>query len=562
MSSVDTIKERVNIADIVGGYVKLERAGANFRARCPFHTEKTPSFFVSPARGTFHCFGCNKGGDVFTFVEEVEGLDFPGALKLLAERAGVELPKFGKKEATEEEKLRTILEASTIFFQRNLVGAKESLRYLYDRGLLKKSLEQFRLGFAPEGFTNLRDYLSGKGFSEADVARAGMLVKGERGYYDRFRSRIMFPLFDSVGRIVGFSGRIFGIDDNMGKYVNTPETPLYHKSRILYGYDRAKDEIRKNGTAILVEGQMDLIMAHQSGTTNAVAVSGTAFSDHHAIMIARLAKKIILALDADEAGAKASERAAGIAFAHGIDVFSAALPAGKDPADIVRDNSDLWERIITDTKPTTLFLIDTIRATTFDTHAFRKTVNERVIPLLARMENKIDQAHFVGETARALGIPDESVWGEVARVGKDALNFYAREDVVRTDERRRVLSRKEMLARHVESIILWQEKVAESDIPIASVREKFKSLVGREVSDMDRDERVFEAELYFSGKDIACELDGLFVELSRENLKECLARATDDLRQAENTGDRARADGLIAECTNISKEIARLDLKA
>lgn len=575
MSSVDLIKERLNIADVVGGYVKLERAGTNFRARCPFHTEKTPSFFVSPARGTFHCFGCNKGGDIFTFVEEVEGLDFPGTLKLLAERAGVEIPKFGKKEASEEENLRSILEVSTIFFQKNLALAKEPIAYLYGRGLVKKSLEQFRLGFAPEGFTNLRDHILGKGFLERDAERAGMLVKGARGYHDRFRCRIMFPLFDSVGRVVGFTGRIFGDDDGtlvrpdgssgvvMGKYVNTPETPLYHKSRILYGYDRAKDEIRKSDTAVLVEGQMDLIMAHQAGTSNAIAVSGTAFSDHHAAMISRLSKKLILALDADTAGQKASERAAGIAFARGVDVFSAELPEGKDPADIVKENVEAWKSAVSGAKPTILFLIHAIRAHEPDMRSFRRAASERVIPLLARMENKIDQAHFAGETARELGVPEESVWEEIARVKKDAFKLPEEERGTHKEEGARELSRAEMLARHIESIIFWQEGISDQTaraISIDDARVRFREFTGREISDSDREERAFEAELYFSDKDIPRELGGLFSELFREKLKERLRDATEGLRQAEFSGDRAKADLFLAECGKISKEIAGLGL--
>lgn len=560
MSSTDLIKERLNIADVVGGYVKLERAGTNFRARCPFHTEKTPSFFVSPTRGTFHCFGCNKGGDIFTFVEEVEGLDFPGTLKLLAERAGVEIPKFGKKEASLEENLRIILEVSTIFFQKNLTLAKGPITYLYGRGLVKRSLEQFRLGFAPEGFTNLRDHLVEKGFLERDAERAGVLVKGTRGYHDRFRSRIMFPLFDSVGRVVGFTGRIFGDDDGMGKYVNTPETPLYHKSRVLYGYDRAKDEIRKNDTAILVEGQMDLIMAHQAGTQNAIAVSGTAFSEHHAAMVSRLAKKLILALDADPAGEKASERAAGIAFARGIDVLSAELSLGKDPADIIKENVEIWKSAVSSVRPTILFLIRTIRAREPDVRSFRRAASEHVIPLLARMENKIDQAHFTGEVARELGIPEESVWEEISRVKKDTWRLPEKESERQGEGVAHELSRAGILTRHIESIIFWQEGIANRAVSTDEARTRLREFTGCEISDNDREERAFEAELYFSDKDIPRELEGLFLELLREKLKERLASATEGLRQAESLGDRTKADIFLAECGKISKEIAGLSL--
>ncbi|MEK7065878.1 MAG: DNA primase [Patescibacteria group bacterium] len=574
MSSVDLIKERINIADIVGGYVKLEKAGSNFRARCPFHTERTPSFFVSPARGTFHCFGCNKGGDVFTFMEEIEGLDFPGALKLLAERAGVEIPRFGKREATEEENLRTILEATTIFFQKNLASAKEPISYLYDRGLARKSLEQFRLGFAPAGFENLRNYLSEKGFSESAGERAGVLVKGAHGYHDRFRSRIMFPLFDSAGRVVGFSGRIFGEEDGtlirpdgssgiaMGKYINTPETPLYHKSRILYGYDRAKNTIREQGSAVLVEGQMDLILAHQSGIGNAIAVSGTAFSEHHAAMIGRLAKKIILALDADEAGRKATIRAAGVAFALGLDVLSAEIPDGKDPADLAREDPILLAEIIKKAEPIITSALKNSKERTEDTRAFRREASEQIIPLLVRMENKIDQAHFVGETARSLGILEEAVWEEIARTKKDSFLPPRAGEKGPLEDRVHALSRKDILTRHIESIILWQEKAEDSAISVSDARAQFAEITGSDVSEHDKAERTFEAELYFEGKDVREEVRVLFGELTKEVLKERLTRATDMLRDAEEKGDPVRIEEFLALCGAISKEIAHLDLKA
>jgi len=557
MSSVDIIKERVNIADIVGGYVKLEKAGTNFRARCPFHTERTPSFFVSPTRGTFHCFGCNKGGDIFTFMEEIEGLDFPGALKMLAERAGVEIPRFGKKEATEEEELRTILEVSTIFFQKSLANAKEPIAYLYGRGLNKKSLEEFRLGFAPAGFENLRNYLLEKGFSEPVAERAGMLVKGSRGYHDRFRSRVMFPLFDSVGRVVGFSGRIFGEEDDMGKYVNTPETPLYHKSRILYGYDRAKTAIREKDNVVLVEGQMDLIAAHQMGMKHTVAVSGTAFSEHHAAMLGRLTKRLTLALDADEAGRKAGLRGAGIAFAKGLDVLLAEIPDGKDPADFLKDTSISFSDVVSAARPIISVMLERIKKGAVDTRTFRREAGEKIIPLLLAMENKIDQAHFVGETTKSLAVPEEAIWEEISRTKKEPPFLPPKGEDAGTGEKVQALSRKDIVERHIESIIFWQEKVKDPAIVSADARIRFEKIVGHGVSLSDARERAFEAELYFEGKEVTEELETLFLELEKELLKERLTRATEALREAEAGGERDKIDILLAECGEISKKIAQ-----
>jgi len=558
MSSVDIIKERLNIADVVGGYVKLEKAGANFRARCPFHTEKTPSFFVSPTRNTFHCFGCNKGGDIFTFVEDIEGLDFQGALKLLAERAHVELPKFSKKEAGEEEKLRTILEATTIFFQRNLASERAPLSYVYERGLSRESLSKFRLGFARTGFTELRDYLVGKGFSEADAVRAGVLIKGTRGYHDRFRSRIMFPLTDAVGRVVGFTGRIFGDDDGMGKYVNTPETPLYHKSRLLYGYDHAKTAIRKSETAVLVEGQMDLILAHQSGVENAVAVSGTAFSEHHATMLSRLAKRLVLALDADPAGEKAALRAASMAFAAGVDVLSANLPEGKDPADIAKENGALLKDIIEHGEPIIPALLSRMKSRAGGGE-LRKLVERDIVPLLAKMENKIEEAHFTNTVSETLGIPAEAVREEVMRTRRGTQTSFAKTLPEEESTEHKEPTRADIIARHIESIILWQQDIPSPRVSISDVRERFKKMLGRDPAQKD-EERAFEAEIYFGDKDIGREMESLFAQLSLEQLKQELILKTEELRRAEQEGDSKKANTLLTECANISKQLAAAPL--
>src|ERR1700733_2299987 len=288
--TVQQIKDRLSIVDVVSQYVKLDRAGSTLRARCPFHSEKTPSFFVSAERGTFHCFGCGEGGDIFTFVEKIEGLDFKGALKVLADKAGVEIvyERGGKEKKDERERLFELMEVTTIFYTSKLSDAAK--KYLTDRGLKEATIKEFRLGFADSGWTDATDYLKKKGFSDKEIVEAGVGKKGDRSTLDKFRNRIMFPIADSAGRVIGFSGRIFGenASPEAPKYLNSPETPLFHKSRILYGFDKAKLSMRKLGCAVLVEGQMDLLASHQAGWANTVAVSGTAFTPEHAQLIPRM----------------------------------------------------------------------------------------------------------------------------------------------------------------------------------------------------------------------------------------------------------------------------------
>lgn len=275
-STVEQIKSRLDVVEVIGTYVKLESAGTNLKARCPFHSEKTPSFFVSPSRQSFHCFGCGKGGDIVSFVEEIEGTDFAGALKTLADRAGIKITTFDRKKATEAELQFNILEKATQFFEARLKEEQEAIDYLKKRGLSGKTAKEFRVGYARDSWNSLHAFLRGEKFSDAQMEKVGLVVRGDKGYYDRFRGRIMFPIADISGRVIGFSGRLFGgEEENRGaKYVNTPATDLYDKSRVLYGFDKARLEIKREDACILVEGQMDLLMSHQAGAKNTVAVSG------------------------------------------------------------------------------------------------------------------------------------------------------------------------------------------------------------------------------------------------------------------------------------------------
>jgi DNA primase len=325
---VEQIKARLSIVDVVGSYIKLDKAGSSFKALCPFHNEKSPSFNVSPSRDAYYCFGCNRGGDIFSFVEEIEGIEFVDALKLLADRAGVTLTHDIKENKSEREHLASLMEEATLFYERQLLQNTAVKAYLVDRGLTEETVRSFRIGFAPLEWRAVYDHLRSKHFSDAEIEKAG-LVKPTEGKepYDRFRGRVMFPIFDANGRVVAFSGRVFGEQKNkdgsdVAKYINSPETPLYDKSSIMFGYDRAKRAIRTQNFTILVEGQMDLIMSHQAGTENTVAVSGTALTEKHLTLLKRLSDNLVFAFDADEAGLRATARAFRLALALGMACYS------------------------------------------------------------------------------------------------------------------------------------------------------------------------------------------------------------------------------------------------
>lgn len=413
MSSVtEQIKDKLNIVEVLASYLKLQKAGSTWKARCPFHGEKTPSFVVSPTRQSYHCFGCGEHGDIFTFVEKMEGTDFKGALKTLAERAGVELVFDGKKGPTKDEKdaLHEVLDAATQWYMHERLAHTEITEYLKKRGLTDESIEGFKIGFAPEGWRNLNEALL-PSHSALAQEQAGLIVKGEKGTYDRFRSRIMFPLFDSVGRVVGFSGRIWKGDEKEAKYVNTPETVLFHKSKFLYGFDRAKTGIRKFNCTLLVEGQMDLIACHQVGYTNAVALSGTALTEEHAQLLGRISKNIVIALDGDGAGVTAAIKSARLSLQHGFDVKVARFISGKDASAIVEQGgADALKEVVRGAVYVVDFLTTILREKSGnDPRQFGRLIESELFPVIGDIKSPVEREHTLKTLATTSGVSYESL---------------------------------------------------------------------------------------------------------------------------------------------------------
>ena len=332
----EEIKSRLDILDLLSEYVQPTPAGVNFKAICPFHNEKTPSLLISKSKQVWHCFGCGEGGDVFSFIMKYEGVDFVEALRILAQKTGVALKRQDPKLRNESTTLIEICELSAKYFAYVLNKsslAKEAREYIFEkRGLTAETVDQFKIGFAPDvkgSSKDLNNFLIKNGFTQNDVIKAGMALKSKRGfgYFDRFRNRVMFSLFDIHGRVVGFTSRILpGHDDGMRKYVNTPQTPIYNKSEIVFGLNFAKEAMRKNNLAIVVEGNMDVIALHQIGATNAVASSGTALTDQQIERIARYTTHIAFAFDMDAAGERATERAIDSALARGMNVKIIRIP--------------------------------------------------------------------------------------------------------------------------------------------------------------------------------------------------------------------------------------------
>ncbi|MCK9344645.1 MAG: DNA primase [Candidatus Pacebacteria bacterium] len=565
MSSViEDIKSRLNIVDIAAGYLKLEKAGGNFKACCPFHNERTPSFFISPARQTYHCFGCNKGGDIISFVEEVEGLDFQGALKILAERAGVELKRERPGAKDERDAIFMTMELATKFYEAVLPKFPDAVSYLTGRGLTQETIKSFRVGFAPDEWRSLGDFLTKKGIPESVMERAGLIVRSPKGFYDRFRGRVMFPITDSSGRVIAFSGRILKEEAGKtlgasasAKYVNSPETEIFHKSRALFGFSQAREAIRHEDACVLVEGQMDLILSHQAGVTNTVASSGTALTGEHLDMINRFTKNIILAFDADSAGIAAAHRAVELALSHDLTVRIARLPEGMDPADVARKDPALWVSAVKNAKQVIDLYLELLPELHKDKTELRAKVSEVIIPFVALLKSSIDQGHYAGEIAKLLGIKEEAVWDEIKKRAGMASIVQKVETLERTAT---PLSRQDRIARTTLGILMWQESLKDATLKnISEYRARFAKLMESPPEILDRDALIFEAEARLQGSErVEEELNELLKGLEEEILREKFTAKMAELKQAESAGDVSRAEKLLAECQVISKELHTL----
>ncbi|PIZ87279.1 DNA primase [Candidatus Nomurabacteria bacterium CG_4_10_14_0_2_um_filter_30_12] len=546
-SSVQQIKERLSIEEVVSSYIKLDRAGVNFKARCPFHNEKTPSFFVSTERNNYYCFGCGAKGDIFTFVEEFEGLDFKSTLKILAEKAGVALIEFNKEKEGEKDRLYRITEEATKFFEKNLVenpkgkqasygAGKEVLEYLKSRGLTEKSIKDFRIGFVKNDWRELYSFFRGKGFSDTELEKAGLIKKTEKGYYDRFRGRIMFPISDSSGRVIAFSGRIFKDDGKSAKYLNSPETPIFNKSSVLFGIDKAKDSIRKNDFSILVEGQFDLILSHQAGFKNTVASSGTAMTDslvskeniiNNLGLITRLSKNIVLAYDADKAGISASNRFAKIALYLGMDVKVANIREGMDPADLIsKVGKDAWRTSIKNSKHFIEFMLDRILNSISDERKIDKEIREKLLPFVNDIESSIEKSHFIQLISSKSAIATSDLIEDLKKV-EFALK-YDKEEVKIAKENVEKKLRKDSIERKLLGIAFWQENKKDKKIDSELI---FKILkIEKEKYENIKEDLISEAEEFYSNNEnLQKDIDEMLLNIEEEYLKEELSKNMVDL---------------------------------
>jgi DNA primase len=449
MDQVEEIKQKTDIVSIIREYVDLKKAGRNYRALCPFHSEKTPSFMVSGELQIFKCFGCGETGDVIAFLQKHEGMEFYEALKFLADRAGIELKPIRPGQFSEKEKLFKINNLVTRFYHWILTehnAGKKALKYLTrERGLKISTINKFKLGFSPDASNALEKFLvNKKKFKANDLIRAGLVYQRRRNLSDRFAGRVVFPIFDHRGNAVGFAGRILpDTKTEMGKYINSPETPTYHKSNLFYGLDVAKSEIKTQKEALLMEGEMDVISSWQAGIKNAIAIKGTALTKEQIRLINRFTDKVIFALDADIAGDIAARRGITLAQDTGLEIKVARLDGFKDPDEMARKNPGGLKKAFEEAIGVWDYLIDSVFSRYDKASGEGKAkISREIVPVLESIPDKIVQAHYVEVVARKLDVPTSAVFDQISKVGSKQKRGDSAADIKKPAEKK---SRLELL---------------------------------------------------------------------------------------------------------------------
>ena len=422
MSVIDEVKQRIDIVEVVSQYVSLTKSGRTFRALCPFHSEKHPSFFVYPERQSWHCFGaCNTGGDVFSFIMKKEGVDFGEALRLMAQRAGVSLPSRFEPSAKrdEKERLYQVNEAVAQYFHDLLLSSQageKARSYVASRGLSLETITSFQLGFSPNSWEALKQYLMERGYTESELLAAGLVIETEAGgTHDRFRNRLMFPICDIRGHITGFGAR--ALDDLLPKYLNSPQTPIFDKSSSLYGINLATAAIRQQNMVVIVEGYMDVITAHQNGFNNVIASMGTSVTEKQVSAVKRLTKNVALALDADAAGEEAMLRAVGYENTLDAEVKVIILPRGKDPDDVIKEDAKIWQNLLEEALPIVDYTFNMVTSKLDLTTAKDKSLAvDKLLPIIAEIKDPVRQAHYLQKLARLVNVTERKL--EAALKGK------------------------------------------------------------------------------------------------------------------------------------------------
>jgi DNA primase len=607
---VDEIKERISIVDVVGQRVSLKKSGRSFKALCPFHNEKTPSFYVFPDSGTFKCFGCGAGGDIFGFLMRSDNIEFPEALRTLADRAGVNLRPAPEVVAEDQERghLREVISAASVYFHNLLLkapAAQHARDYLQKRGMTQTTMEGWQAGYALESWDSLQTYMVSRGFKVEDLAAAGLVIERDTGgYYDRFRNRIMFPIHDIRGGITGFGARALG--DAQPKYMNSPQSILFDKSATLFGIEHAKDSIRQSGQAVIVEGYMDVLIPHQMGITNIVASLGTALTPRQIEPLKRLGKSIILALDADAAGDEATLRGLEVArdvldreavpvptwrglirFEHVLetDIRVLALPRGKDPDEVVLENPDNWKTLVAEALPVVDFYFNSVTARLDLRNARDKAAAaDRLLPIIGEIVDDVVRSHYMQKLAGLVQVDERTLTNRMKSARPPAVKKGARPEPAPAPKRaadRTSLDDYCLAMLLNEPMLFWklpEMQLTLEDFPGTENRQIFVAfsevLQDGVAFDLDALKQRLDPTLYthvdelvgrgshlpqLSGEELELELAKSVLRARRSRLREQVSQMTFLWREAQQSGDAQETTQFSERVRALHEEIDRVE---
>ena len=566
-SPIEEIKARLDIVEVIKDYIKVQKAGANYRAVCPFHSEKTPSFFISPSKQIWRCFGCGEGSSMFDFIMKIEGVEFGDSLRILAKKAGVELKPEKPEIRSKREKLYEICNLAAVFFEKQLgygVQGKKAKEYLLSRTINEESIKERRLGWAPDTWQGLFDFLISRGYNKEDIEKAGIALKSEKGkYYDRFRGRVMFPIFDSQYQVIGFGGRTLKKEKDIAKYLNISNTLLYDKGKVLYGLDKAKVGIRKEDFVILVEGYVDVVLAHQMGLTNVVSTSGTALTPTQLNILKRYTDNLFLAFDMDFAGDAATKRAIDLAQTQKFNLKIIKIKEGNDPADLMSKNpEDFKEAIKKALSVFEFYFEDAFSRFDENEPEGRKKISEYLLPIIKKINNKIEQFSWVQKLASRLKVKEEVVEQELGKIKIESGIRDAEDVKVKKGEKK---TRKELLEERLLVLIFQNnshnEFIGKEDRGRLSLRTRtiLESLKNQETLSPELKDFysyiAMKAEIEVARKeeDIVSEENFCLNEIKNICLKKDILEVSVKLKKAESENDKEEIDRLLKKCSQLTK---------
>ena len=579
---IEDIKARLDIVDIIGSYLTLKRAGANMKANCPFHNEKTPSMMISSERQTFKCFGCGEGGDIFTFIEKMEGVDFYNALKILADKAGVQLKtksvRYGEREYKADKKTRIleINEWAKKLYHKLLVDhpkASKAREYLKTRKMEDKTIEEFEIGYAPDSWELLVKFLKQKGYTEEEMAVSGVVIKSEKGkYYDRFRGRIMFPINNIMGNTVAFTSRILKTDPDQAKYINSSESPIYIKGKTIYGLDKAKLAIKEADMAIFVEGNMDVIACHQAGFRNVVATSGTAITEEQLKILNRYGGEIAFSFDSDTAGVAAMKKAIILALKNDINAKIISLTGPyKDADEAIGVDPKNWERAVKNAKSGLARWIDLLILDHPDLDvSTKKNIAREILPVIKIIFSPIEKEYYIKYLATKLAISEQALVSALSKT-KD-MTGESRSFAGVQDDKKEIGEVKLSVSEKIAGLLwLFPEMVADfkGDLETRQLNiEKWASYINMLklglieknklpkdlVSEIDQVALLASREMDLADKDsIRLELKYLFARVKSDEKEQIKASFAQKIQAAEGEGDKEKVKKLLAEFSSLIK---------